>query len=129
MTKKVHIIGSGISSLSSASFLAKAGFDVQIFEKNDSIGGRARQFETQGFVFDVGPSWYWMPDVFEKFYQQFGYTTKDFYELKRLNIQPLLLKENISKLNRYSHSVDEKYFLMIQEWILPQHIKYINPTS
>lgn len=85
MTKKVHIIGSGISSLSSASFLAKAGFDVQIFEKNDSIGGRARQFETQGFVFDMGPSWYWMPDVFEKFYQQFGYTTKDFYELKRLD--------------------------------------------
>ncbi|MFM6946351.1 MAG: phytoene desaturase family protein [Flavobacteriales bacterium] len=85
MTKKVHIIGSGISSLSSASFLAKAGYDVHIFEKNDTIGGRARQFETQGFVFDMGPSWYWMPDVFEKFYQQFGYTTQDFYELKRLD--------------------------------------------
>jgi phytoene desaturase len=85
MTKKVHVIGSGISSLSTASFLAKAGFDVQIFEKNSSIGGRARQFETNGFVFDMGPSWYWMPDVFEKFYQQFGYTTADFYELKRLD--------------------------------------------
>lgn len=85
MTKKVHVIGSGISSLSTASFLAKAGYDVQIFEKNPTIGGRARQFETQGFVFDMGPSWYWMPDVFEKFYQQFGYTTADFYELKRLD--------------------------------------------
>lgn len=85
MTKKVHVIGSGISSLSTASFLAKAGYDVQIFEKNTSIGGRARQFETQGFTFDMGPSWYWMPDVFEKFYQQFGYTTSDFYELKRLD--------------------------------------------
>ncbi|MEY4287803.1 MAG: hypothetical protein RL511_1892 [Bacteroidota bacterium] len=85
MTKKVHVIGSGISSLSTASFLAKAGYDVQIFEKNSSIGGRARQFETNGFVFDMGPSWYWMPDVFEKFYQQFGYTTADFYELKRLD--------------------------------------------
>ncbi|MFM9006137.1 MAG: phytoene desaturase family protein, partial [Flavobacteriales bacterium] len=85
MTKKVHIIGSGISSLSTASFLAKAGYNVQIFEKNDSIGGRARQFEIQGFVFDMGPSWYWMPDVFEKFYKQFGYTTSDFYELKRLD--------------------------------------------
>jgi phytoene desaturase len=85
MTKKVHVIGSGISSLSTASFLAKAGYDVQIFEKNASIGGRARQFETQGFTFDMGPSWYWMPDVFEKFYQQFGYTTSDFYELKRLD--------------------------------------------
>lgn len=85
MTKKVHVIGSGISSLSTASFLAKAGYDVQIFEKNSSIGGRARQFETYGFVFDMGPSWYWMPDVFEKFYQQFGYTTADFYKLKRLD--------------------------------------------
>ena len=85
MTKKVHVIGSGISSLSTASFLAKAGYEVQIFEKNPTIGGRARQFETQGFVFDMGPSWYWMPDVFEKFYQQFGYTTTDFYELKRLD--------------------------------------------
>jgi phytoene desaturase len=85
MTKKVHVIGSGISSLSTASFLAKAGYEVQIFEKNPTIGGRARQFETQGFVFDMGPSWYWMPDVFEKFYQQFGYTTSDFYALKRLD--------------------------------------------
>jgi phytoene desaturase len=85
MTKKIHIIGSGISSLAAASFLAKAGFDVTIFEKNSSIGGRARQFEVNGFVFDMGPSWYWMPDVFEKFYQSFGYQSKDFYELKRLD--------------------------------------------
>ncbi|MFM8596913.1 MAG: phytoene desaturase family protein [Flavobacteriales bacterium] len=85
MTKKIHIIGSGISSLSAASFLARAGHDVTIFEKNDTIGGRARQFEVDGFVFDMGPSWYWMPDVFEKFYQSFGYKTQDFYELKRLD--------------------------------------------
>ncbi|MFM6946828.1 MAG: phytoene desaturase family protein [Flavobacteriales bacterium] len=85
MTKKIHIIGSGISSLSAASFLARAGHDVTIFEKNDTIGGRARQFEVDGFVFDMGPSWYWMPDVFEKFYHSFGYKTQDFYELKRLD--------------------------------------------
>jgi phytoene desaturase len=85
MTKKIHIIGSGISSLSAASHLAKAGHQVTIFEKNSSIGGRARQFEVDGFVFDMGPSWYWMPDVFEKFYQSFGYTSSDFYELKRLD--------------------------------------------
>jgi phytoene desaturase len=73
MIKKIHIIGSGISSLAAASFLAKEGYDVTIFEKNSTIGGRARQFEVDGFVFDMGPSWYWMPDVFEKFYQSFGY--------------------------------------------------------
>lgn len=85
MKKKVTIIGAGISSLSSACFLAKEGYDVTILEKNATIGGRARQFSTQGFVFDMGPSWYWMPDVFERFYNQFGYTTSDFYELKRLD--------------------------------------------
>lgn len=85
MNKKVTILGSGISSLSASAFLAKAGYDVTILEKNSTIGGRARQFTQDGFVFDMGPSWYWMPDVFERFYQQFGYTTSDFYELKRLD--------------------------------------------
>jgi phytoene desaturase len=85
MAKKVTIIGSGISSLSSASFLGKAGYDVTIIEKNDSIGGRARQFQSNGFTFDMGPSWYWMPDVFENFYNKFNYTTSDFYDLKRLD--------------------------------------------
>jgi len=83
--KKVVILGTGISSLSAGSFLAKDGFDVTLLEKNDSIGGRARKFEADGFVFDMGPSWYWMPDVFERFYQQFGKTTSDFYDLKRLD--------------------------------------------
>ncbi|MFM6935986.1 MAG: phytoene desaturase family protein, partial [Flavobacteriales bacterium] len=85
MSKKITILGAGISSLSTAAFLAKEGYDVTILEKNSHIGGRARQFETDGFVFDMGPSWYWMPDVFERFYQQFGHTTSDFYELKRLD--------------------------------------------
>ncbi|MFN5844884.1 MAG: phytoene desaturase family protein, partial [Flavobacteriia bacterium] len=85
MSKRVTIIGSGISSLSSASFLAKEGYDVTILEKNPTIGGRARQFSFDGFVFDMGPSWYWMPDVFEQFYNKFGYTTADFYTLKRLD--------------------------------------------
>ncbi len=85
MKKKVTILGAGISGLSSASFLAKSGWDVTILEKNPTIGGRARQFSEEGFTFDMGPSWYWMPDVFEQFYQKFGYTTADFYELKRLD--------------------------------------------
>ena len=85
MKKKATILGAGISGLSAASFLAKSGWDVTILEKNPTIGGRARQFSQEGFTFDMGPSWYWMPDVFEQFYQKFGYTTADFYELKRLD--------------------------------------------
>ena len=85
MKKKVTVLGAGVSSLSAASFLAKNGYDVTVLEKNPTIGGRARQFREQGFVFDMGPSWYWMPDVFERFYNEFGYTTSDFYELKRLD--------------------------------------------
>ncbi len=85
MPLKVIIIGSGISSLSAASFIAKEGHDVTILEKNNEIGGRARKFSKDGFTFDMGPSWYWMPDVFENFYKKFNHTTSDFYDLKRLD--------------------------------------------
>ena len=85
MSKKVSIIGSGFSSLASACYLAKNGFEVTVFEKNSSLGGRARQFSKKGFTFDMGPSWYWMPDVFDKFFNDFGKETKDFYKLKKLN--------------------------------------------
>jgi phytoene desaturase len=83
--KKVAVIGSGFSGLSAASCLAKDGFDVTVLEKNDSPGGRARKFEASGFTYDMGPSWYWMPDVFEKFFQLFGKTPSDYYTLKRLD--------------------------------------------
>src|SRR5205085_9093436 len=65
---------------------SSAGHEVHVFEKNDSIGGRARQLKTDsGYVFDMGPSWYWMPGVFEKFFNDFGYSVSDFYQLKLLN--------------------------------------------
>ena len=85
MKKKVFIIGSGFSSLSAACYLSKEGFEVHVFEKNDVIGGRARQFKSKGFTFDMGPSWYWMPDVFERFFNDFDKTSADFYNLKKLN--------------------------------------------
>ncbi|HYG04670.1 MAG TPA: phytoene desaturase family protein [Chryseosolibacter sp.] len=83
--KKASVIGAGFSGLAAASFLARDGFEVTVFEKNSSPGGRARKFESDGFVYDMGPSWYWMPDVFEKFFNQFGKTTSDYYSLKRLD--------------------------------------------
>jgi phytoene desaturase len=83
--KKITIIGSGFSALAASAYLAQSGYDVTVFEKNDAIGGRARQLKKDGFTFDMGPSWYWMPDVFERFFADFGKKTTDYYELIKLS--------------------------------------------
>ncbi|NDP26686.1 MAG: phytoene desaturase [Flavobacterium sp.] len=85
MKKTITIIGSGFSSLAASCYLAKEGFDVTILEKNPTVGGRARQFVKDGFTFDIGPTWYWMPDVFEKFFADFGKKPSDYYHLEKLN--------------------------------------------
>lgn len=83
--KKVAIIGAGFSGLSSACYLAKFGYDVTVYEKHNQVGGRARSYTEDGFVFDMGPSWYWMPDVFETFFADFGKKVNDYYDLVRLS--------------------------------------------
>ncbi len=83
--KKVTVIGSGFAGLSAAANLAQMGFDVKVLEKNAQLGGRARSFREDGFLFDMGPSWYWMPDVFESYFEQFGKSTSDYYDLVRLD--------------------------------------------
>jgi phytoene desaturase len=85
MKKNIAIIGSGFSSLSAACHLAKTGHKVTVFEKNSTIGGRCRQFIKDGFTFDMGPSWYWMPDIFDKFFAEFGKKTSDYYQLDKLS--------------------------------------------
>ena len=85
MLNKVAVIGSGFSGLSAACFLAKRGQQVTVLEKNKTLGGRARVYTEQGFTFDMGPSWYWMPDVFENFFAAFGKKPSDYYQLKRLD--------------------------------------------
>lgn len=85
MKKKVAIIGSGFAGLSAASYLAKGGLEVTVYEKNEQVGGRASRLVRDGFTFDMGPSWYWMPDIFEKFFGDFGKTASDYYELERLS--------------------------------------------
>lgn len=84
MKKNIHIIGSGFSSLAAACYLAKAGHNVTVFEKNETIGGRARQLKKDGFTFDIGPTWYWMPDVFERFFADFNKTPEEYYTLLKL---------------------------------------------
>ncbi len=82
---KVIIVGSGFSSIACSCYLAKAGYDVTILEKNKYLGGRSRQLIKDGFKFDMGPTWYWMPDVFESFFNDFGKKVSDYYELEKLS--------------------------------------------
>lgn len=85
MGRNIKIIGSGFSSLAAACYLAKDGNTVTIYEKNATIGGRARQYKKDGFTFDMGPTWYWMPDVFERFFADFGKKPEDYYKLTKLS--------------------------------------------
>ena len=120
---KIAIIGSGISGLSAATHLAREGFQVKIFEKHNQPGGRARQFNTEnGYTFDMGPSWYWMPDIIENYFADFGYKTSDFYELVNLNPQFEMVFEqnNLSVPSNY----DELRSLF--EEIEPNSTKYFD---
>ena len=97
--KKIAIIGSGFSGLSSAAYLAKEGYEVHVFEKNESFGGRARKFEIEGFSFDMGPSWYWMPEVMESFFKDFNSSVSDHFELKKLSTAFNLIFEGNEKVS------------------------------
>ena len=85
MASSVIIVGSGFAGLSAASFMAKAGWEVTVIEKNNTAGGRARQLKESGYTFDMGPSWYWMPDVFENYFEKFDKQVADYYTLDRLD--------------------------------------------
>ena len=85
MKHKITIIGSGFSSLAASCYLSKMGYEVTILEKNSTIGGRARLFKKDGFKFDIGPTWYWMPDVFERFFNDFDKKSSDYYHLNKLS--------------------------------------------
>ncbi len=99
LRKRIAVIGSGFSGLSAAAYAAKSGNEVHVFEKHHQPGGRARQFKTEeGYVFDMGPSWYWMPDIIESFFADFGFKASDFFKLVSLNPQfeMIFSKEKVS---------------------------------
>lgn len=85
MKKKIKIIGSGFSALAASCYLAQKGYKVDVYEKNSTIGGRARQLKRDGFTFDIGPTWYWMPDVFERFFGDFNKKPSDYFDLIKLS--------------------------------------------
>ena len=85
MGKKIAVIGGGFSGLAAATYLAKAGFEVTLFEKNSTVGGRNRKFTEKGYTFEMGPSWYWMPEVFDGYFNDFGRNRENYYSLTKLN--------------------------------------------
>ena len=97
---KIAIIGGGFSGLSAACFMAKHGHEVTLFEKNKSLGGRSRCFSEEGFMFDMGPSWYWMPDIFENFFSQFAKVPGNYYKLVQLDpgFQVIYGKDDVLKV-------------------------------
>ncbi len=133
MKKKIAVIGSGFSGLSAAAYLAKAGNDVCVFEKHDQPGGRARQFSTpQGYVFDMGPSWYWMPDIMEIFFADFGYKSADFFELVSLNPQfeiifseqKISIPENVEELEILFEQIEKGAGLQLKKFMKSAKFKY-----
>ena len=109
--KKIAVIGSGFSGLSAACFMAKYGQDVTVFEKNSSIGGRAREFSADGFTYDMGPSWYWMPDIMENFFAQFGMHPRDFYTLVRLDpgFQMIFGKDDVLQVPADADAISQMF--------------------
>jgi phytoene desaturase len=85
MSQNAVVIGGGFGGLSAAAFLAKDGWSVTVVEKNQELGGRARVWREGGFLFDLGPSWYLMPEVFERFFAHFGKKVSDYYDLRALS--------------------------------------------
>lgn len=130
----IAVIGSGFAGLSAAAYLAAAGNEVHVFEKNAGPGGRARQLKTNsGYVFDMGPSWYWMPDVFNRFFNDFGFSVSDFYELKLLNPafdivfdanDTMSIPENYDELATLFESIEKGSAAQLHKFMSEAEYKY-----
>lgn len=131
---KIIIIGSGFSGLSAAAYLSAAGNEVHVYEKNETPGGRARQFKTDdGYVFDMGPSWYWMPDIFEQFFNDFGHSVDDFYELELLdpafeivfnNQEVMKIPANYTELCSLFESIEKGSAAQLEKFMKEAEYKY-----
>ena len=130
--KKTTIVGSGLSGLSASCYLAKEGFDVTLVEKNNDVGGRLSSISVDGFRFDLGPSWYWMPDVFDKFFSDFGKNRNDYYTLERLDPSyKFFMSEssyempaNLDELYNVFESIEEGSSLNLKKYIKQAKLKY-----
>src|SRR5690606_25252069 len=79
------VIGGGIAGLATAALLARDGYRVEVLERGAEVGGRAGSWSAGGFRFDTGPSWYLMPEVFDRFFELVGTSTAEQLELTTLD--------------------------------------------
>jgi len=133
MKKRIAVIGAGFSGLSAACTLASHGHKVVVFEKNDSTGGRARTFSSNGFMFDMGPSWYWMPDIFDAFFEKFGKKTSDYYHLDRLDpsyrvffkdAHPMDIPADLNKFKSLLDSIETGAGHQLDQFLKEAKVKY-----
>ncbi|MGJ8684029.1 MAG: phytoene desaturase family protein [Nonlabens sp.] len=125
MSNKIAVIGSGFASLSAACYLAQAGNKVTIYEKNNTVGGRARRLIKDGFTFDIGPSWYWMPDIFERFFADFDKKPSDYYQLDKLSPayavvfkdETIEIGDNLEKIKETFERIEQGSSQPLQQFI------------
>ena len=130
---KIAIIGSGFSGISAAAYAGKKGHEVHVFEQHNQPGGRARQFTTEaGYTFDMGPSWYWMPDIMEDFFADFDCKTADFFELVSLNPQfemifsdeKISVPESLEELKILFETIEKDAGLQLEKLMQSAKFKY-----
>jgi len=133
MTKTVDIIGAGLSGLYAACYLSKKGYKVNVYEKNESAGGRSRVFEAEGFTFDMGPSWYWMPELIDKMFEDLGENRKDYFKLKRLDPaykvfwdeeSPTDIPADFNELKNLFESFEEEGGVKLEQFLNDAKTKY-----
>lgn len=132
MSKEVIIIGSGFAGIATASFLAKDGWKVTVLEKHATPGGRARQLKADGFMFDMGPSWYWMPDVFERYFNHFGKRVEEYYQLERLSPSYRIywddgftdIPSNYDELRNLFESIEPGAAVLLDKFLSEAEYKY-----
>lgn len=130
---KAIVVGAGFSGLSAAAALAQGGFEVCILEKNSTPGGRARVMKKDGFTFDMGPSWYWMPEVMEHFFNRFGRSASDFFELRRLDpsyqvigsgLRPMAVPAGYTELRQFFEGIEKGSAARLDEFLKQAQLKY-----
>ncbi|MFT4602659.1 MAG: phytoene desaturase [Arenicella sp.] len=133
MNKTVDIIGAGLSGLYAACYLSKKGYSVNVYEKNESAGGRSRVFEAEGFKFDMGPSWYWMPELIDQMFKDLGENREDYFKLKRLNPaykvfwdkeEPTDIPADFSELKNLFESFEEEGGNKLEDFLKDAKTKY-----